>query len=119
MYGLDKSVDFQFLIGRELLQLCIGLHQIILNFSDDISISLECAVLLTNADGLTIEVTCNNPKQSQNLICLLGSTIESAVAKNEGELMLGFSQKCKLSITDSNEDTESYTITMPDHEIIV
>jgi len=119
MYGLDKSVDFQFLVGKELLQLCIGLYQLILNFTDHVEITVECVIRLTSIDGSIIEISSDNPELSKNLTSLLGSTVESVDVERVGELTLNFSQGYRLAIIDSNEDEESFTITTPDHEVVV
>jgi len=119
MYGLDKSEDFQFLIGKELLQLCIGHYQLILNFTEQLAITVECSLRLTDNKGSTAEIRSAAPDLSKNLDCLIGSTIESVNIKSKGELILKFSHGYTLAILDSNKDTESFTITMPNHEIIV
>jgi len=119
MYGLDRSISFQFLVGKELLQLCIGLYQLILNFTEHVVITAECIIRMTNTDGSVVELSSDKPELSKQLVCLLGSTVENVVFEDHGELTLVFSQGYKLTITDSNEDEESFTITTPDQEIIV
>ncbi len=122
MYGLDQSAsNFQFLVGKELSQLCIGLHQLILNFTEGLVISAECILHLKKADGSKVEIFCNDPNLSKQLVCLLGSTIENVKSSNSnvGELALVFSNGCQLVVIDSNEDYESFIITMPKQEIII
>lgn len=119
MYGIDKAVNFKFLIGKELLQLCIGLYQLILNFTDQLVISAECVFRLEYPDGSVIEISCDSPEHTGHLACLLGRTIETIQTEVNGELNLVFSDGFQLSIIDSNEDEESFTITMGDHEIVV
>ena len=41
MYGLNPEINLSFLVGRELLQVCIGIHQVQLHFDKDVSISIE------------------------------------------------------------------------------
>ena len=119
MYGLDKSVDFHFLVGKELLQLCIGRYQIILNFTDNVSISAECMIYYTRIDGSTIKISSDDPELSKNLACLLGSTVEDVATTRSEGLTLVFSQGYRLTIIDSNKDVESFMITTPTQEIIV
>lgn len=119
MYKVNKSMDFQFLVGKELLQLCIGLYQLIFNFTDHVVITTECAIYLAKTDNSTIKLLSDNPQQSKQLVCLLGSTIESVVIESRQELILVFSGGYKLTIIDSNENEESFTITTPEREVIV
>lgn len=119
MYGVDKSISFQFLVGKELLQLCIGLYQLLLNFNENIVISTECVLRLINIDGSVTEIRSGVPSLSKHLTCLLGSTIENVVCEHDRELTLVFSNDYKLVILDSNEDEESFTITTPNQEVVV
>jgi len=119
MYNPDKSVDFHFLVGKELLQLCIGIYQLILNFTDNIAITAECIIYLRRMDDSIIKISSDDPELSKNLTCLLGSTVESVATEHSGELTLIFSQGYRLTIIDSNEDRESFMITTPDQEVIV
>jgi len=41
MFGLPSDFDASFLEGAMVLQVCIGLHEVILNFDGDISITIE------------------------------------------------------------------------------
>ena len=41
MYGLKQETDLTFLATAELQQVCVGLYQVILNFSNDTTISIE------------------------------------------------------------------------------
>lgn len=46
MYGLPADINLEFLVGRELIQVAVGLHEIVLVFDDNVSISIEshCAI---------------------------------------------------------------------------
>ena len=118
MYGLEKSLNLQFLIGRELLQLCIGLCQVIMRFSEDTSISIECDLRFTGKNGEIIYLL-DIPESSKYLFCLLGMEIVDVMKKDAGDLTLVFSNGFELTLIDSNESTESYTITTPEQEVVV
>lgn len=119
MHGIDKKISYDFLIGKEVLQLCLGLYQLIFNFSDQLVISTECSLSLKLLDGTLIEVSSGNPESAGKLTCLLGRTIENVNTEIDGVLSLLFSGGLQLSIIDSNEDVESFTIAMKDYEIVV
>ena len=119
MYGIDKTINLNFLVGKELLQLCIGLYQLRLNVTDQLTISAECIIRLMHPDGSVVEISCDRPELSSRLTCLLGRAIEAIQTDVKGVLNLSFSDGFQLSIVDSNEDEESFTITIGEHEIVV
>ena len=118
MYGLDKELNLQFLKGRELLQLCISLCQVIMKFSEELNISIECDLRITDENGKIVELF-DISESSQYLFCLIGSDIVDAIKSGTGDLTLKFSNGYQLALIDSNESTESFTITTPEQEIIV
>ena len=44
MFGLPREFAFGQMKGVKLLQICIGMHDIIFNFTDGISISVNSAI---------------------------------------------------------------------------
>jgi len=118
MYGLDKSQNLQFLVGLELLQLCVSLSQVIMKFSDETSISIECDLRISGVNGEIIDIL-DIPEAVDHLFCLLGMEIVDVIKLNAGDLTLAFSCGRKLTLMDSNETTESYTITAPEEEVVV
>ena len=42
MYGVPDSIEWSFLVDREVLQVCIGLHQVSLKFDGQVSMNIEC-----------------------------------------------------------------------------
>jgi hypothetical protein len=41
MYGLKKTIDLGFLMGREVGQVAIGTYQVVLGFDEDVTIAVE------------------------------------------------------------------------------
>lgn len=117
MYGLDKATDLTFLVGKGLVQICVGLFQLILNFDDGVSISIE---------GEVEHIPVAKPPQSGSLqrvgCCLgdlLGKKIRGFEINDGGMLELTFSDGNTLRLYDSNPDAESYQITGPARNIVV
>ena len=108
MYGLSLQTNLGFLLNRELQQVCVGRHQIILRFDADICITLECEYSL---DGV--------PAEAASLFPLLGEKVASLNNSGNGSLAISFSNGCELLIVDSNQGYESYAITAPNIHIIV
>jgi hypothetical protein len=119
MYGIDKKISYEFLIGKELLQLCIGRYQLIFNFSDQLVISTECCLSLKFLDGTLIEVSSDSPESAGKLTCLLGRTIENVNTDIDGVMTLLFAGGLEMSIIDSSKDEESFAITIKGQEIVV
>jgi hypothetical protein len=110
--------DYNCLNGKELLQVCIGLFQVIMNFTDEVSITIECTMRLTNTDGLNTEISSDCPEQTRELICLLGHSVAVVDIKELESLTLLFSDGVKLSLV-GNDQEESFTISTPIGEIVV
>ena len=115
MYGIDKNLNFDFLVGKELLQLHIGLYQPILCFTDDLTIRIQCTSYLKYPDKIVVDILCDSPDLTKNLISLLGRTIKAVQTDvNDGELKLLFSDNFQLSLIDDSENFESFIITPAD-----
>ena len=119
MYGLEKTVKLQFLIGKELLQLCIGLYQIILNFTDELVINIESTCKLISPEHHSTVISCGTPRTCVELIGLLGTSITKVTNQGDGEVLIFFSNEYCLKLIDNNKDVESYSIAAVDNEIIV
>ena len=119
MYKLDDSINLNFLIDKELLQICISLYQLVFNFTENIAISTECTLRLIDISGSPFEIASDDPCSSSKLLSLLGNTITNIYFHDKDELTLTFSSGTKLVIIDSNDNFESFIIASPSQEIIV
>ena len=118
MHGLQKETDLAFFIEKELLQVCVGLYQVILNFSDEVDIKIES---LFNHKNSNESLTKENilPGSAISLLRLLGCTVSESSNIGNGTLELKFSNGDLLHIFDSDTGYESYQINSPDSKIIV
>jgi hypothetical protein len=118
MYGLNKNTDLSFLIQRQLEQVAIGLHQVQLNFDQDVSISLECQFdHISNGESL---ITSKNlPHSASSLLQLIGSKICEVENPGNGNIENIFSDQSIVKIFDNNESYESYQISAPGINLIV
>jgi hypothetical protein len=108
MYPLPADVDLHFLVGLELIQVCVGESQVILNFDRATSISLECPFEL---NGQIV--------QAPELLPLVSHRVTNADAIRPSRVTLTFSNGCSLAFEDSCPEFESYQISSPDRMIIV
>jgi hypothetical protein len=120
MYGLSKDIELSFLIRREVIQVAIGIYQIIFGFDEDVKISVQAQ--FKYFDGKTESVWIPEPGSAQiaaRTVALLGATIESFKSYENGTLALMFSNGHRLNILDSSKEYESYDITRPGQTIVV
>jgi hypothetical protein len=118
MNGLAKNVDLSFLVGRELIQIAIGIHQVIFSFDEQVTISIEGEFSLKTNEGLTTW-TPGAPRAACPAIDLLGTSIDSVDAREDGTLQLFLSDGSRLTILDANKEFESYQICRPGMTIVV
>jgi hypothetical protein len=117
MYKLDSSTNLSPLIGKELIQVCIGLYQVILRFTGELSITIQCLYFFSK-EGDTFEGSGEDPSTSKNLVCLLGHSIESAEIQGDNKLIINFSNSCCLALVNDSEVYESFIVTDGIFEII-
>lgn len=118
MNGLSKEVDLSFLNGREVIQVAIGIHQVIFSFDEEITISVEGEFRFDSTEGPSTWKP-GAPQAASSAIRLLGTTIERVDGREDGTLRLTFSNRDCLTIFDNNKDFESYQISRPGATIVV
>lgn len=119
MYGLEKSVNLEFMRNSELQQICFGLYEIQLHFTKNLSICIESDCHLIDSNDSITKLAGNKPEASKCLVCLLGKKIENVENVGGGEVRLILSGKYTLILLDGNKKTESYNIIATNEEIIV
>lgn len=84
-------------------------------FTDDLTIRIQCTSYLKYPDKIVVDILCDSPDLTKNLISLLGRTIKAVQTDvNDGELKLLFSDNFQLSLIDDSENFESFIITPAD-----
>ncbi len=118
MYKLSPDIDLSFLLGIDLLQVCVGKNEVILNFTDDVRITLLSEFLIKEADQelVTFHETSDG---AQALVRMLNDEIEHAKATKEGGLLIAFRSGTTLGIPDTSEVYESFWISKGERQIIV
>jgi len=120
VYGLDKNTDLNFLNGREVTQVAIGVHQVQFAFDEDVTIYVEGG--FSYFDGKNVMVWKPEPGAADiasRTSALLGSRVDSFQGHENGTLTLEFSNGHRLTIPDSSKQYESYQITRPGTTIVV
>ena len=109
MYPLEKNIDLSFLNGRRLLQVCIESHQILLNFDQDLTITVEEDCLLSIGSDLKA-ISAAEPTESKELAQLLDCVIEQAKPVDQANLLLEFSGQRHLTLIGASDKYECYSI---------
>ena len=118
MFGLSPDTDLNFFVGRTLIQICIGENDLILNFSENVSISMMSSIRLTTPK-LANNIFEDFKIASSAIVKLLGQSIKHAAGTSEGTLTLEFNDGDCLTIFDDSKQYESYTIRHNDQLIVV
>lgn len=120
MCGLRDDINLDFLIGRTLQQVAIGVYEVIFSFDEDVRITVYGE--FHYFDGET-EWSWRSEADSALLagrtVALLDFSIENVDRHENGKLALLFANKNLLTIIDLSNESESYDITRPGETIIV
>jgi hypothetical protein len=125
VYGLSADLDLSFLVGREVIQVCLGSSQVQLHFSaldvmrgDYVEIFVESELTHISSSGVEssyVILTASAPM----LTALLGATVNGASREAPGTLCLQFETGDRLKIHDNSEHYESYQIKQGNKLIVV
>lgn len=118
MIQIDGMMDLSWIIDKELIQICVGLYQVILRFTHQLSITVECPYFINMGD-IIVEASGDNPETSKNLVCLLGHSINSCYQHENGEFVLDFSNGYSLKLVPEITGAESFSIKDGEFEILV
>lgn len=107
MFGLPADFDGAFLVNRSLLQVCIGLHEVILRFDEDIDIAIESRFKVATAGG---DHLFDSPlRGGAASLVFVGEKVSSATGAANGTLTLEFASGV-LEVYDSSQHHESYQV---------
>jgi Family of unknown function (DUF6188) len=120
MYGLKKGIDLSFLKDRELIQVAIGVYQVQFGFDEDVRIGVEGGFdYFDGATELSWKPEAEYSRIAARTVALLGATVHTFEAHEDGTLKLAFSNGHRLVILDSSKEYESYSITRPGFNLYV
>jgi uncharacterized protein DUF6188 len=119
MYGLDPKTDLSFLLGREVQQVAIGIHQVQIRFDQKVCIAIESRFQYSDRLGQTFECHADHPVDATRLVELLGTALTDFRPEPSGTLALKFGTAGTLILFDDSKEYESYQISTPDRYIVV
>ena len=118
MYRLSKDTDLSFLLEAEMLQVCIGSQEVILNFDRRVRVTILSDFTVTPS-GAPPTVYQKAAIGGVALLPLLRDTIVAAAATEQGGLSLTFRSGTCLEVHDTSDQFESFWISDDNHQIIV
>lgn len=108
MTKIPTKSDLDFLIGNEVLQVCIGANELIINFQGETSITVT-AVILFSVAGVESQIESNS--ECANLITkFIQKIIKNIDIDEQGGLEIIFDGNDSFKILKNNNIYESYTV---------
>lgn len=118
MYKVLQSVDWSFLVGCEVEQVAIGLYQVQVHLSKDVSISINSDFAHERNGPPASDATALHLKAA-SLVNLLGRQVQRVEPHGEESLSLYFDDRQKLAVLVDDEPYESFTVSAPGDTIVV
>ena len=120
MYRLPADVDWSFLVGSELIQLCIGMHQIQMHFLNGVHIYIEGDFQHEHKGIAHIGGgRANLARRSISLVSILHKVVRAVTTEGDRVLVLQFDDDAIVKIIDDSDQYESFQIGSPKGLIIV
>lgn len=111
MNGVPANLDLAFLHGAELVQVCLGLHQLQFHFHPVGSISVEGGWELQDTDGRVIDLRQDGPdRPAYQLHRLLGCRVVDSRVAAPHWFALRFGNGMTLRVFDDSPQSESFQI---------
>lgn len=117
MYGLAQDADLTFFVNRQLLQVCLGPHQVIVKFDGRVSINSSSTMQVSVSTGA---VRSDDPRVlGPALLGLLTDTVTGVQWSTDGTIRLAFAGGGSLQLVDDASPFESYEIQHGEGLIVV
>ncbi len=113
----QPAANLRLLVGKDLVQLCVSQHQVIMHFHPNVSVSFETAVSAEPSGGGR-GIWTPPPAAGASLIPFLGRRVESADVDGAGNLVLAFGDGT-VRVQRDDSGYESYQVAGPDLQVIV
>jgi hypothetical protein len=118
MYGLPSGTNLDFIKGAILVQACFEPHDLILNFHQNVSISI-CSSVAVGRAGTNPRRHTSFEEISREILSLLNRPVLNVGWAPNGTVSLTFEGNDLLELYDDSAGYESYTISSPTGLIVV
>lgn len=112
MYGVPTDLDLSFLQGAEVIQVCLGLHEVQFHFHPAGSVHVQGGWELVGAEGGRIDHGHDRPEQRPpyQIHRLLGRRVAGTEVSPPAWISLRFDDGAVLRIFDDSREHESFQI---------
>jgi hypothetical protein len=118
MYEIPGDVDWSFLIGKELLQVCYGKYQTQLWFEGNVNISIEGNI--EHRDGATVlGRTLEREQTLMSLVALLGASIAGVSCEGQRVLVIALSNGHAVALFSDDSPYEAFSISAPGEQTLI
>jgi len=115
MHRIPKNTDLSPLVGKNVEQVCIGAHEVVLNLSDDLYITIEGGFAFGDEERL------EEPDfrgSANKFTKLLNDVMVLAKVLRDDKVLFIFSSGTTLTIYDDSDHGESFVIKLPDRLVV-
>jgi len=120
MYGLPKTFNPSFLLGKTVEQVCFAQYHVLLCFGSKIWIQVEGKYILYCGSEIMESVAFEAPVSESGLLHLIEKTvIDVSFEIESGDITLVFTDNFKLLINGDTGPYESYRLCDGENEILV
>ena len=116
MNQISENEDLSGLIDKTIIQICLGLHEVVINIEDGLYIILECQFSFNGENWHDMNDIVNS---CADFASLIGKVIVFCEIVNNKTVLLKVDNGKELYFYDSNEHYESFQILLPLKHIIV
>lgn len=111
MHGVPQDLDLSAFVGREVIQVALGPHDVQLNLHPSGSISIEGRLELYQDTGDLIEAGApNEVTPSTSLGALIGCIIAEAIPEPPSAVRFRFGSGYVLRLIDDSDSCESFVL---------
>ncbi len=118
MYRLSKDADLSFLRGVELQQVCVGCNEVILNFDQDVRITILSSFAVAYKRGVP-PIRYDDASGGSAFLALLHGTVSRGEPTDEGGLLITFRSGASITVFDDSDQYESFWLSNGNKQIIV
>jgi hypothetical protein len=109
MNGLPTDLDLTPFLGAEVLQVCIGRHQLQIHLHERIQVAVEGGCILRGASQPAMRIE-QYGESASSLCRLIGAEVRSASRTDDGGLLLQLSNDLEFQALNDSKQFESFQI---------
>ncbi len=118
MYVLPHNTDVAFMLGKELLQVSIGLNEVILGFHGNLGITIQSAVVFDRKNQARRQIEAP-PDIGVAFLPELGKPLINVAILDDGSFELVFSDETRVTLLNDSPQYECFQVWYGKTQLIV